>query len=76
MSFLTAFSACSDVGRGVNTWEDKAAIQRGLCYFLPLFAFLNLGVFTQKHEDCKETLQRRAIQNENKKNSFGLLTYP
>lgn len=59
-----AFSACSDaipfVGRGVNTWEDKAAIQRGLGSFLPLFAFLNLGLFTQKHEDSKETLKSKS----------------
>lgn len=64
MSFLVAFSACSDVlsfvGRGVNTQEDKTAIQRGLCSFLPLFAFLNLGLFIQKHEDCKETLKSRS----------------
>lgn len=64
MSFLMAFSACSDVilfvGRGVNTQEDKAAIQRGLCSFLPLFAFLNLGLFTQKCEDGKETLKSKS----------------
>lgn len=62
----------------INKLEDKIAYSKG---FLPLFAYLNPGLLTQKlfkrHEDCKETPKSEGIteQKLTKRISFGLLSH-